>query len=296
MTIGAVQRLFYPAVMIVAVALLWGALALDLPLAAAPYLAIAVAGPLIVVGERIIPFRPAWAPDLHELLDDGAFLVMVQIVVPLVLGWIAIFGLQRLLSANGLTFDVWPQTWPLWAQVVLKILAGDLLRYGLHRASHRFPPLWRLHAVHHAPTKLYALNVFRFHPLDKGLQFLGDTLPFILMGVGPEVLAYYFVVYAVSGLFQHSNVDVRLGWFNYLISGPEVHRWHHSQVVAESDGNYAHTFAGWDVLFGTYIRPRRPIGPLGLLDPAYPRTFAGQMIAPLRYSGSAPKPDASPRL
>lgn len=289
------KRLFYPVVMASAVGLSWAALALGTPLTVAPYLAVAAAALLIVWGERALPYRPAWGPAPHELLDDGAFMLLVQVLLPLGLGWAAIFAVQRGLDGAGLTFDLWPSDWPLAAQVLLKILVGDFLRYWLHRGSHTLAPLWRIHAVHHAPPKLYALSVFRFHPLDKALQFLGDTLPFILLGVGPEVLAYYFVVYAVSGLFQHSNVDVRLGPFNYLVSGPEVHRWHHSRLIAESNGNYAHTFSGWDVLFGTYRRPRdREVETLGLLDESYPRRFLGQLVAPLHRTGSAPK--HAPRL
>jgi sterol desaturase/sphingolipid hydroxylase (fatty acid hydroxylase superfamily) len=167
--------------------------------------------------------------------------------------------------------------------VLLKIAAGDVLRYWLHRWSHEHGVLWRLHAVHHQPRKLYAANVFRFHPLDKALQFLGDTLPFILLGVGPETLAYYFVVYATGGFFQHSNLDVRYGWLNYLVVGPELHRWHHARRIAESNANYAHTFALWDLLFGTYRRPAdRQVGELGLLDDHYPSDFLRQLWAPAR--------------
>jgi sterol desaturase/sphingolipid hydroxylase (fatty acid hydroxylase superfamily) len=135
--------------------------------------------------------------------------------------------------------------------------------------------------VHHAPEKLYTTNVFRFHPAEKSLQFLCDTLPFMLVGIGAEVLGYYFVFYAVSGLFQHSNCDLRLGWLNYLVSGPEVHRWHHSRRIAESNNNYAHSFVVWDLLFGTYFRPRdRAVEDLGLRSSDYPHRFLAQLVAP----------------
>ena len=98
---------------------------------------------------------------------------------------------------------------------------------------------------------------------------------------GPELLAYYFVFYAMSGLLQHSNCDVRLGRLNYLVSGPEVHRSHHSRTVAESNANYAHSFVVWDLLFGTYYRPRdRSVRVLGLLNRHYPRGFWRQLAAP----------------
>ena len=81
----------------------------------------------------------------------------------------------------------------------------------MHRWAHEWEPLWRFHAVHHAPHKLYWLNVGRFHPIDKGLQVFLDTLPFLLLGVGEDVLALYVVCYAINGFFQHCNIDVRLG-------------------------------------------------------------------------------------
>jgi sterol desaturase/sphingolipid hydroxylase (fatty acid hydroxylase superfamily) len=286
---GLLNRVLYPAVMIGALALLWALLRAGVPLAAAPYGAVAAAGLAVFWGERLIPYRPEWSPSGAELLDDSLFLLVVQLLLPLGLGWIVVWGLQDRLQAWGLTLEVWPSGWPLWAQVLLKIAVGDFLRYWLHRWSHQHGALWRLHAVHHHPSKLYAINVFRFHPADKAIQFLADTLPFILLGVGPEVLAFYFVIYATGGFFQHSNADVRLGWLNYVLVGPELHRWHHSRLIKESNANYAHTFALWDVLFGTYRRPRdRHVGELGLLDPDYPSRFVQQLYAPIRRSGSAP--------
>ncbi len=37
------------------------------------------------------------------------------------------------------------------------------------------------------------------------------TVPFLLLGVVPEVIAGYFLMYSVNGLFQHSNVRLRYG-------------------------------------------------------------------------------------
>ncbi|MCI3953893.1 MAG: hypothetical protein K0R53_3393, partial [Burkholderiales bacterium] len=44
---------------------------------------------------------------------------------------------------------------------------------------------------------LYVLNVGRFHPLEKMLHFSLDTVPFLLLGVAPEVLASYFLLYSL---------------------------------------------------------------------------------------------------
>ena len=84
---------------------------------------------------------------------------------------------------------LWPSTQPLVVQVALMLLVAELLRYPLHVAAHNTKILWRLHAVHHSPKKLYWLNVGRFHPAEKALQYVRDTLPFILVGVGEEAVA-----------------------------------------------------------------------------------------------------------
>ena len=279
----------YPAVMAGSLWILWLLLDQGAALVWAPYAAVAIAGPIILIAERVIPYREAWRPNLNDFARDGVFMALTQVAVPMALTWLAVLGLQAFIAGNGLNFDIWPYSWPILAQLALKVVAGDFLRYWLHRAAHTWTPLWRLHEVHHHPEKLYTTNVFRFHPLEKGLQFLADTLPFMLIGIGPELLAWYFVFYAVSGLFQHANIDVRLGPLNYIFSGPEVHRWHHSRKIAESNNNYAHSFVVWDILFGTYFRPRdRSVEALGLLDPDYPKGFLRQMGAPFRPKPNAP--------
>ena len=277
----AVRWLVYPTLMAGALLLLAALLAAGASLAWAPYVAATIAGAAVVVTERLIPYRAEWQPRGADLLDDALFLGFVQLVLPLALVWTVAWLARGWIADHSGASSLWPNHWPILAQLSAKIVLGDLLRYWLHRAAHTWTPLWRLHAVHHEPEKLYTTNVFRFHPAEKALQFLCDTLPFMLVGIGPEVLAYYFVFYAVSGLFQHSNCDLRLGWLNYLVSGPEVHRWHHSRRIAESNNNFAHSFVVWDLVFGTYLRPRdRKVEDLGLRSRAYPRSFLALLAAP----------------
>ena len=131
--------------------------------------------------------------------------------------------------------------------------------------------MWRLHAVHHSPQLLYWFNVGRFHPIEKAVQYAFDTLPFALLGVSHEVLAAYFVFYALNGFYQHSNCRVRLGPLNYVVSGPELHRWHHSKLVHESNNNFGNNLIVWDVVFGTRFLPKdREVGELGPSGPRVP--------------------------
>ncbi|MEM9892088.1 MAG: sterol desaturase family protein [Actinomycetota bacterium] len=273
----------YPVVMAAAVGLLSAGFGGGLPLPVAAYGAAAVAAVAITVLETVRPHRRAWRPDRRAVANDAVFLVGVQMLLPTLVSAAAVFGLSALVGDATPLRGWWPHEWPVAAQVALMLVTGDLLRYWLHRACHTWTPLWRFHAVHHSPQGLYWLNVGRFHPLEKVGQLALDSLPFVVLGVGEDVLAGYFVLYAVNGFFQHSNCRVRLGPLNWVISGPELHRWHHSRIIAESNGNYGNNLIVWDALFGTRFLPAdREVDELGLLNRNYPDGFGAQLVAVFR--------------
>ena len=123
--------------------------------------------------------------------------------------------------------------------------------------------------------------VGRFHPVEKTFQFFLETLPFIFFGVREEVISLYFIFYAINGFFQHSNIEVKLGFLNYIISGPELHRWHHSIVIKESNQNYGNNLIIWDLIFGTWYLPKdKKVQELGLTERDYPLNFADQIKKP----------------
>jgi len=98
-------------------------------------------------------------------------MAVVQLALPLALAWTTVLIVQRQLSGANLVLAVWPTQWPILAQLFIKIAIGDFFRYWLHRTAHVWPPLWRLHAVHHEPTKLYTWWSYRspdWKTADKG--------------------------------------------------------------------------------------------------------------------------------
>jgi len=273
----------YPAVMAVSLVLYYGLIHYGVSMPLSSFIAAIIGGlGLITLFEIVLPYRKEWLPNRSEIKTDIVFMLLIQVVLPKLLTIFAAVYLVSFIEAYGLQLtNFWPHDWPVWVQMLLLMLSSDFFRYWLHRASHEWIPLWRLHAVHHSVQKLYWLNVGRFHPIDKSLQFICDTLPFILLGVSEEVLTLYFVVYSIKGFFQHSNVDTRLGWFNYIISGPELHRWHHSKTIKESNSNYGNNLIVWDILFGTFFLPKdREVANLGLLNRDYPSGFLQQMKTP----------------
>jgi hypothetical protein len=68
---SAIRWLVYPVLLGGAMALLWALLALGASLVWAPYLAVAIVGPLVVLAERALPYRPGWQASRSDLVDDG---------------------------------------------------------------------------------------------------------------------------------------------------------------------------------------------------------------------------------
>lgn len=264
---------YYLAVAATAMMPLWGA-----------YIAAAAALPFIVVHEACLPERAEWRPSRGEAATDLVFLVLVQMLLPQFLSLLAAILFAQIVAQNQwLAFGLWPHQWPIAGQFLLLTIIAEFPRYWLHRFMHTVGPLWRFHAVHHAPRILYWLNVGRFHPIDKGLQFLVETLPFMVLGVSPEVLGLYFVFYAVTGFYQHSNCRVRLGFLNWIVAGPELHRWHHSLSPRESNSNYGNKLILWDTIFGTRFLPETErLVALGIPDMSYPTGFLSQISAPFQ--------------
>ncbi len=255
--------------------------------------AVAVYPPIVVTGMAILllewkfPERADWRPRWSDIRSDAAFMAVVQILLPRALAALVLILLAG--WQHDPETGSWPHHWPLAAQVLAMVLAVDFLRYWLHRACHSLTPLWKLHEVHHSPDILYLLNVGRFHPLEKVLHFVLDTVPFLLLGVAPEVIAGYFLAYSVNGFFQHSNVRLRYGPLNYLVGSAETHRWHHARDPGVAHCNFGNTTIVWDLLFGTWFLPRdgRALD-IGISDRDYPKGFLAQMLTPFT-AGQGPQ-------
>ena len=104
----------------------------------------------------------------------------------------------------------------------------------------------------------------------------------MLLGVSEEVIAIHFVLYTLNAFFQHSNINLRYGWLNYIVNSSEHHRWHHSRDAKESNNNYGNIIILWDLIFGSFYLPSgRSVNELGLINKNYPLDFVRQLVSPL---------------
>jgi sterol desaturase/sphingolipid hydroxylase (fatty acid hydroxylase superfamily) len=241
----------------------------------------------VVLLERLHPHRREWNRSRGYVLTDALYLPtsvgLNGAVEPL--ARLCGVAIGAWLSA-AIGASLWPSSWPLLAQVVLACVVAEAFDYWAHRVMHESALLWRVHATHHSAPRLYWLNATRSHPAEVLFRAVVSFVPLAVVGAGEQVLALYGVVTIVVGLFQHANVTTTLGPLSYVFSIGEVHRWHHSPLVAEANHNYGNNFLFWDVVFGTrYLPPDRPapaiIGIEGL--DAFPGGFVAQLASPLRW-------------
>ncbi|OIQ30958.1 MAG: fatty acid hydroxylase [Bacteroidetes bacterium MedPE-SWsnd-G2] len=145
---------------------------------------------------------------------------------------------------------------PFAAQLILSIIFYDITTYWIHRASHKFPVLWRLHRVHHSDTTMDSSTTFRFHPLDLILVYqTGNIITAAVFGTDLTSMALYYVILYVIFFFVHANLNYPQ-WLNNTLGlvfvMPDHHRVHHHQEQRYTDSNFADIFILWDRLFGTY--------------------------------------------
>jgi ornithine lipid hydroxylase len=248
---------------------------------------------LIVMGlvfaplERLIPFSRKWLNDDDEPTDvmlffgNHAFERYISSPLQLVTLTILIKKISPYAS-----HDIWPAHWSPVIQVFLLLTVVDFFRYWYHRWEHENEFLWRWHSVHHSSERLYWFNGLRVHPLEPLVQGIIWGIPLAFVNAPAEIAFVTGLLRNTNSRFQHTNMDLILGPFDYIFSTPKNHRYHHSKKISEGNSNYAGDVILWDLLFGTFYLPKgkTPSDDIGLADlPNYPQHWVGLMLAPFRF-------------
>lgn len=216
------------------------------------YLLVALFG-LIGVWEGLQPLRQPvmatgyrWLVNIALMLIGGFLATALFPVLAVSLASLAAVQGWGLLNTVSL---------PFWLVLLLAVPLLDLSRYGQHRLLHHIPLLWRLHTVHHADIDYDVSTGLRFHPGETLFRLGCDNLLLILLGIPPLAVLIVECLTMTANLFQHGNVTLSARHehrLRGLLVTPDMHRIHHSSVLAEENSNYATIFSGWDRLFNTY--------------------------------------------
>ncbi|MBK7864210.1 MAG: sterol desaturase family protein [Archangiaceae bacterium] len=243
---------------------------------------------ILVYLERHMAAQPEQRVSKDDLRTDLTHLAMCWFAVNPIAQ--ALLGVMTMVlagsAASKLGLGVWPTRAPLLAQLALAVVVGEFGQYWFHRIAHQWQLAWRLHATHHGTPQVYWLNSTRFHAFELIFKSLLQVGPLIVLGCSHEAFLMYGTFTAIHGWVQHSNVDFRTGFLNYLMSTPQNHRWHHSQVLSEGNTNYGVVTPLWDHVFRTWFSPRDRVfsGPVGIPDmPEFPKTYFQQFLTPFTW-------------
>ncbi len=269
-----IRWLTWPALLIAAIShILYAAdQGIDLSLAAGISTLVTVS--TLVTLEFIFPLKQIWKMTWASFFRDLKYFVAGGATIA---GTNALFAWVGISLANGHNGPI--TDWPLWLAVPAGILVVDFLEYWQHRLSHEMKGpvggfLWRSHAAHHLPDKIYVLMHPAGHPINGFIvRGLATILPLYFLGANAETVALVNLIIGVQGVVSHTNLDLRAGWFNYIFVGAELHRMHHSADMSEAK-NYAVALSFLDIIFGTFVyKPKQYPERIGVLNPeAYPQS------------------------
>jgi len=144
---------------------------------------------------------------------------------------------------------------PTWPEAVAAMVLLDLAIYAQHVLFHAVPVLWRVHRVHHADTDFDVTTGTRFHPLEIAVSTAFKCAVIVAIGASPVAVVAFEILLNASSMFEHANARLPASldrWLRWIVVTPDMHRVHHSTVVAETNSNYGFNIPWWDRLFGTY--------------------------------------------
>jgi len=147
--------------------------------------------------------------------------------------------------------------WPVWAELLVAIVVLDLVaQYTVHYLLHMYPPLWRLHQVHHSDTHVDVTTGTRHHPLDFVVRETFALLAVVITGAPVAFYAFYRILTVFFTYMTHANVALPLRWdraISWVFVSPNMHKFHHHEVAPWTDRNFGNMLSVWDRLFGTFV-------------------------------------------
>ena len=233
--------------------------------------------------ERRWPARAAQRPDsLQNMKVWAASFVAQEIVLP-ALGGVTTLAVN---AVGGGFITLPPSGWGLLIGIVVYLVAMDFGEYTFHRAQHAIPWMWAMHSLHHSDTAYDATTTVRHFWLDPLLKTVTIWLAVGLLFKASPVIVIVYLAVGYYNFLTHANVKLGFGRAWWLWNSPQYHRIHHSASPEHFDVNFAALLPIFDLVSGTYYRPKRDEYPAtGLATGEEPRSFIEVVTWPLRKWG-----------
>jgi len=208
-----------------------------------------------------------WPGNIFIALLNG---VVVRTLLP----WLVpVLVAQQAMTAQFGLLNQWDL--PFLLELLMTLVALDLLIYWQHRLFHRVPALWRLHRMHHTDTGVDLTTSLRFHPLEIALSLAIKSSVVWLLGAPVAAVLLFEILLNGLAMFNHSNLSLptRIDkMLRKIVVTPDMHRVHHSVLADEHNSNFGFNLSCWDRWFGSYQ--------------AQPRDGHGQMLLGLNETNS----------
>ena len=227
--------------------LVWGLIPSDLMafISAATLLALS-----LILCEQLLPFEE-FRESGHQKMTDVFYAISTGVLFAFV---------HPLISNIDPLFAGLVVSLPGWLQFIIGLAMLDLVLYWWHRLLHESGNqfLWKIHEPHHSPNRFSFMAGGRAHLLDVLPVLIALAAFRFLFGFPSELIMWLLICPVITGAVHHTNVDFRLGPFNWIFPGPEMHRVHHDKDMNIAH-NYSTCFPIWDWVFGT-TQPFRSAG------------------------------------
>jgi len=173
------------------------------------------------------------------------------------------------------------------------LLLVDFFYYWFHRLQHT-GILWPQHRLHHSDACLNVLTTHRHNWLEESARLCFMLLPMqLIFDIKPVHIGFMGTVITLWVYLLHANLRFSFGPFTPIIAGPQYHRIHHSIESAHHNKNFATYFPVWDIVFGTYYRPKRGEFPETGVNGVTSDASWREIIWP--FSAPSPSPARQPR-
>jgi sterol desaturase/sphingolipid hydroxylase (fatty acid hydroxylase superfamily) len=222
----------------------------------------------------------------------------LSFVTTWVLSSIAAILALSLRPAGLMSMTAWSPT----LRIVLGVAILDFsVGYLSHRTLHMSSWLWRFHRIHHCDDFVDVTTTYRTHPVETVWRFLFSVGPVWLIGLPAQAVLIQRLLQSTFGVIEHSNIRLPRGAdrvLSVVLVTPNLHKVHHSRLLAETNSNYANVLTLWDRLLGTFTPSEHAYSVVyGLddVDPAQLGSFPALLATPFDRGDELGEPDTKVR-
>ncbi|WP_437955297.1 sterol desaturase family protein [Sorangium sp. So ce119] len=206
-------------------------------------------------------------------------------------------------ASFGASFWVFRALWPrsegalagvsFWLAFPIYVLLEEYGTYWVHRKSHEWPWLWRIHKPHHVPRNMNVAVTYRENWLWYLLVPSAWLAPAVVWLGQPGAYVAGLSFRTVIGLMEHCDLrwDLRLQRHRFtrpvmwvlerIISLPDTHHVHHGVGrFGNAMKNYGAALICFDALHGTLMIPHARQEGFGLPEGAPVEPWAEQLFWP----------------